>query len=245
MVRPTPRFGNEAAPGAFQGDDGAGESVRELILLRHGETEWNVARRLQGHGDSPLTARGRAQARAHAHWLAAHRPDRILASPLGRTRETTALVREALAEAGRPVPEALWEPALKERSMGRHEGLTLEEIAAAEPAEHASRLADPWHYRPPGGENYPDLLARVGPLLDRLRAQADGRVLLVSHGTLGRVLLGALLRLERAAILRLAIPNELGYRIRLPAGAGESPEVRRHSGPKEREGLLYLPEKRV
>ncbi|MEE4384092.1 MAG: histidine phosphatase family protein [Pseudomonadales bacterium] len=219
--------------------------MRELILLRHGETEWNVARRLQGHGDSPLTVRGRAQARAHAHWLAAHRPDRILASPLGRTRETTALLCEALAEAGRPAPEPEWEPALKERSMGRLEGLTLEEIAAAEPAEHASRLADPWHYRPPGGENYPDLLARVTPLLDRLGAEAEGRVLLVAHGTLGRVLLGSLLGLERPAILRLAIPNELGYRIRLPSRAGEAPEVRRHRGREEREGVLYLPEKRV
>jgi broad specificity phosphatase PhoE len=219
--------------------------VRELILLRHGETEWNVARRLQGHADSPLTARGRAQARAHAHWLAAHPPDRILASPLGRTRETTALLREALVEGRRPVPEPLWEPALKERSMGQHEGRTLAEIAAVEPAEHASRLADPWHYRPPGGENYPDLLARVAPLLERLRTEADRRVLLVSHGTLGRVLLGALLGLERPAILRLAVPNELGYRIRLPSRAGEAPEIRRHRGPEERDGLLYLPEQRV
>jgi broad specificity phosphatase PhoE len=200
---------------------------RELILVRHGQTEWNVARRLQGHGDSPLTDLGRRQVAAHLDWLRRVPPDAILASPLGRTRATAAILAEGLGLA------PAFDEALRERSLGRFEGWTLEEIRAAHPEAHAAREADPWHWRPEGGEHYPDLDARVAPLLARLRAHPARRLLIVSHGTLARPLLRGLLGLDPATTLAVLAPNDLAYEIDVRTG-----HVRHHRDGRATEGLL-------
>lgn len=205
--------------------------VRELIFVRHGQTEWNLARRLQGRGDSPLTALGRQQARAHASWLAEYRPERIIASPLGRAEATARMLADPLGL----VVEI--EPRLAERCMGRFEGWTLDEVSAAAPEEARARVADPWSYRAEGGENYDDLLARVEPLLDELLAQTARRLVLVSHGTLIRPLLGRLLGLDRQTMLRLRQPNGLLYQVKL---GGEAPEVMRWEQGRPAPGLLLF-----
>lgn len=204
--------------------------AREVIFVRHGQTEWNVAGRLQGRGDSPLTELGRHQARAHAGWLMGLGPDRILASPLGRAQATAKILADALGLA------VEIEPRLEERCMGRFEGWTLDEVGAAAPDEASARIRDPWRYRAPGGENYDDMLERVEPLLDELSAQESGRVVLVSHGTLVRPLLGRLLGLEQEAILRLRQPNAVAYQVKLD---GVTPEVLRWEDGRPSPGLLF------
>ncbi len=96
-----------------------------LYLLRHGETEFNLEGRLQGQQDSPLTARGRAQARAHGALLktliAEPEAWRVVASPLGRTMDTARL---ACAELGLPEAAIETDPRLKEIAFGDWEGLT-------------------------------------------------------------------------------------------------------------------------
>ncbi|MGA0838800.1 MAG: histidine phosphatase family protein [Pseudomonadales bacterium] len=98
-----------------------------LYVCRHGETEWNVEQRMQGHGDAALTERGQRQARAHGDLLAGRGGvQALLVSPSGRTRATAALMLEALESA----PQIGFHPELMERHSGQWEGLTLDEIAA-------------------------------------------------------------------------------------------------------------------
>lgn len=205
--------------------------ARELIFIRHGQTEWNVAGRLQGRGDSPLTELGRQQARAHLSWLAELRPDQIVASPLGRAQATARILADAL-----DLPVEI-EPRLEERCMGRFEGWTLDEVSAAAPEESEARIADPWHYRAPEGENYDDMVARVDPLLEQLVGRPVHRIVLVSHGTLVRPLLGRLLGLSQSDTLRLRQPNELAYQVILAAAR---PEVIRREKGRSTPGLLFF-----
>lgn len=106
-----------------------------LCLIRHGETGWNVEKRIQGHTDLPLNATGRAQALAMAYAAAHQRFAAVYSSDLARARETA----EALAyREGEPVRLL---PALRERHYGCFQGLTADEAAARFPALHARYLA--------------------------------------------------------------------------------------------------------
>ncbi|MGH6673472.1 MAG: histidine phosphatase family protein [Xanthobacteraceae bacterium] len=138
-----------------------------LYFIRHGETDFNVERRLQGHRDTVLNPRGRAQAShcgAILHDLFA-REQRTPAdcayasSPLSRARETMELVRAALGLD--PRAYALDER-LIEISFGEWEGLTLAEIEARSPEPLVERERDKWGFTPPGGESYRDVTARMG-----------------------------------------------------------------------------------
>ena len=182
-----------------------------LYVCRHGETEWNVEQRMQGHGDSALTERGQRQARAHGALLAARGGvDELLVSPSGRTRATAALMLESLESS----PRIGFHPELMERHSGRWEGLTLDEIAARDAEGWAQRAHDPYFHRPPEGENHADLEVRLAPLLPRLETQlaSDTPALaVVTHGVLARVLLKCLLRLGPQEALRVIQPNAVVY----------------------------------
>ncbi|MDB5960676.1 MAG: histidine phosphatase family protein [Massilia sp.] len=107
-------------------------TTTNIILIRHGETAWNAERRLQGHIDIGLNARGQAQALALGRALADTRLDAIIASDLGRAWQTAAAIAE-----GRAVTVSQ-DPALRERCYGGFEGLLYADIAAAYPAEFAA-----------------------------------------------------------------------------------------------------------
>jgi broad specificity phosphatase PhoE len=112
--------------------------VTTLLLVRHGETDWNAEGRLQGHTDRPLNAYGREQAKALAAQLAGEDVAAIYASDLARARETAEIVGERL---GLPV---VVDPDLREKNWGTWEGLTSEERLLVElegesTAEHQER----------------------------------------------------------------------------------------------------------
>jgi broad specificity phosphatase PhoE len=149
--------------------------VTELLIVRHGETDWNAELRFLGHADPPLNETGRAQARALADELADVRADAIYSSDLTRARETAEMLGERL---GLPV-STLRE--LREIDVGNWQGLTREEINARFPDAYlAWRSGEPgWS----GGETYDQLAARVLPALNRIaRAHPEGRVIVVGHG---------------------------------------------------------------
>ena len=99
-----------------------------IVLLRHGETDWNADRRIQGWAPVPLNDRGRTQAASAGEHLAALAEfDRVVASDLRRTRETAALVCEHLEPA--PVFERAW----RERDFGVYQGLTYETMFSEYP----------------------------------------------------------------------------------------------------------------
>lgn len=169
----------------------------EFFVMRHGETEWNAEGRFQGSLDSPLTARGRAQAIAMGRALAAHdlSRHRWISSPLPRATLTAALARGA--------PPDATDPRLAEIGMGDWSGLTRSDIDARWPGPPDEGLMA-FYSRVSGGEPLHAVAARVTAFL----ATLDGPAVLVTHGITSRFLRGAVLALP---------PDRLGD---LPGGHG-------------------------
>ena len=153
-----------------------------LVLVRHGETQWNLAGRIQGYqADSPLTAQGEAQAQALGVRFAREGIDLLFASDLGRTLQTAEPIARATGV------ELVREPGLRERAYGIFEGRTFAEIETEYPEDHARmRVRDP-HYAAPGGESAVQFHARILETLERIARQAMGRrAAVVTHqGVLG------------------------------------------------------------
>ena len=158
-----------------------------LLFIRHGETDWNAERRLQGQQDTPLNGRGRDQASAVGRTLRDWRgPElaglRFVASPLSRTRETMQLARAAIGLD--PLAYDI-DPRLMELTFGRWEGLTWEELKARDPWAAKAREGDKWSFQPPGGESYAMLAERMIPWLREI----DQETVVVSHGGVARVMM--------------------------------------------------------
>jgi len=152
-------------------------SKSKLIVIRHGETVWNAEARIQGHGDSPLTAAGIAQALAVARKLAGEGLDAIIASDLGRVRQTV----EPLARL--TGLSAQYDPGLRERNYGIFEGKTLAELDVEMPGEFEKYRARDLHGVPPGGESLAQFHARVAATMERIAVEAAGRkVAVIAHG---------------------------------------------------------------
>ncbi|WP_049900603.1 histidine phosphatase family protein [Halococcus agarilyticus] len=162
-----------------------------VLLVRHGETAWNAARRVQGWAPVPLSERGREQAtRLGEHLAATYDVDRFVASDLRRTRETAVLVHEAGVDA-----EPTFDRAWRERDFGVYQGLSYEalfetypEFAVTESGRRALEAV------PERGESLLDCRERVLDGFDRLVADAPGdeTVLIVTHGGPLYALLGHL-----------------------------------------------------
>ena len=152
--------------------------ARRLVLVRHGETDWNRSGRAQGHADVPLNATGHAQAKALALVLADLAPARLWSSDLARARETA----EAIAEATALLVEL--DPRLREYDVGERSGLTLAEAVVRFPEQYAAYAAGSSPTLAPGEETTADVHARVVPALtDCLRALGPGQVgVVVLHG---------------------------------------------------------------
>lgn len=146
-----------------------------LYLVRHGETDWNRARRIQGKTDIPLNDTGRAQAWATGRLLSRRKWHRVITSPLARAAETARIIAEEL---GMPAPETL--DAVVERDYGEAEGLTGDELAARFP-----------NGTPVAGREAREVVAdRVLPALIELAEQNPGRSLIVvTHGGVIRTVL--------------------------------------------------------
>jgi 2,3-bisphosphoglycerate-dependent phosphoglycerate mutase/probable phosphoglycerate mutase len=169
-------------------------TLRRLILLRHGQTDYNVAGRMQGHLDSVLTSLGHDQADAVAPLLAGLGPDRVVSSDLRRAVDTAEVVGAAC---GLPVK---FDARLRETHLGRWQGRTVAEIDHDYPGAIALWRSDPT-WAPPGGESRVAVVARSRPVVDELDAEfADSpttstTVLLVAHGGLIAGLVTGLLEL--------------------------------------------------
>ncbi len=159
------------------------EPQLDLLLIRHGETEWNRARRIQGHTDAPLTPLGEAQARRLGERLRNESFDEIHASDSGRAQRTT-----ALAFPGLPVRT---DERLREMHYGVLEGKTRAEFSEDDHQAYNAYRADPHGVAVAEGESWGDLKARVSGWLATL--PPTGRVAAVSHGgTIRAVLLWAI-----------------------------------------------------
>jgi probable phosphoglycerate mutase len=154
--------------------------VYTVLLLRHGESTWNTENRVQGWAPTPLTDRGVAQARAAGGLLADEFDvDRVVASDLRRTRETTVHALDAAGLALEPTYDRAW----RERAMGDLQGLTVGEAYGGHPEYsllhsgiHGARAT------PPGGESFLDMRERVLSGWASLLEVRERTTLVVSHG---------------------------------------------------------------
>jgi broad specificity phosphatase PhoE len=164
-----------------------------IYYMRHGETSWNAAGRLQGAQDTALNALGREQAVRAGHILAGllarDGRDRsalpYLSSPQLRARTTMELMRGALE-----LPEEHYatDDRLREIGYGKWEGFTLAEMEAADPTFYARRLADKWRVAPEGGETYEAVQRRMAEWYAAVKTDT----VVVAHGGTARALMVAL-----------------------------------------------------
>jgi broad specificity phosphatase PhoE len=161
-----------------------------FYFVRHGETDWNAERRLQGQLDTPLNDVGRLQSAqsgsilrgliAAGRKVPAHFA--FISSPLSRARETMEILRDAL---GLPRKGYTVEPRLTELSFGRWEGLTFPQVRALDGLVLVLRERDKWNFVVPQGESYAQLLIRVR----EWQTSVEGDVIVAAHGGVARVLM--------------------------------------------------------
>jgi broad specificity phosphatase PhoE len=181
--------------------------TRTWYLVRHGETEWNAASRMQGQLDSPLTPLGREHARGSARLLARLGVDAMFASPLGRVRQTVEIIHEELAL------EATFDDRLKEWSAGDWSGELHADIRVKWPEAWAAWDADRYANRSPGGESFADLVERSQAFIADARASPAARIAVIGHGFLNRALATVLLSLTPEDTLRIRQGNDTIIRI--------------------------------
>ncbi len=164
-----------------------------IYYVRHGQTDWNAQRRLQGQLDIPLNPLGREQAMRSGEilrdlferdGLAAGEFDYV-ASPLGRARETMELMRVGL---GLNPATYRTDARLKEMSFGRWEGFTFSELQAREAETLAVRERDKWDFVVPGGESYAQLVVRVRAWYETVERDTVA----AAHGGVARALMAHL-----------------------------------------------------
>lgn len=155
-------------------------TLRYLVLLRHGQTDYNVEGRMQGHFDSVLTDRGREQAAIVAPEVAGLKPERLISSDLSRAADTAAVVAAACGV------DVEVDPRLRETHLGDWQGRTVVDIEAEWPGAIATWRQDPG-WAPPGGESRLEVVRRCTPVVEELDdslAGGDGSAtaVLVAHG---------------------------------------------------------------
>ncbi len=190
--------------------------MTELILIRHGETDWNRRQCFQGHLDVPLNERGLAQAERLGARLAAERIDALVVSDLMRTRQTAA----PLAGQTKLVPS--YTPTLREQAFGILEGLSFEDIRVQHPAEFALWAKHEPDYALPGGAESRTLFhRRVIGALQQLATQHSGqRLAVVTHGGVLDMVWRTAKGLSLHGARECAIPNTGINRVQLKDGGG-------------------------
>lgn len=182
--------------------------MKHIFIIRHGQTEWNLARRMQGRLDSPLTHAGMEQAHSHGELLKAlTRVEAMFVSPSGRTRETAYIINSYVRAS------VDYEDALLERDVGLWSGLTVDELESAFPQAWRARSEDPFNHRPPEGESLADMSDRCADFLESVLASPVQNIALVTHQIMSRVILSRLLGLSAEETLQVIHPNDALYRV--------------------------------
>lgn len=189
--------------------------MTRLLLVRHGETDWNAARRLQGQQDISLSARGQGQAAALAGMVASFAPDMVVTSDLTRTRETAAAL-------GYPEPET--DPRWREADLGAWTGEYIDALRKDVPDAYAA-----WR----GGDFTPEAAEPFEALSERVRAATEaliGRgqtVLVITHGGPIRAVCAYLLCLHPKRVVPVS-PGSLTV-LELPDGATQAGSAKLHT----------------
>ncbi len=175
----------------------------EVILVRHGQTEWNRMQRFRGRVDIPLNATGRVQAKSIARRLARRGiPATIFASPLGRCVQTA----KAIAAATGAQVQIL--EGIVDLDSGDWQGLTPDEVEKRYPDMYRTWLSAPQDARIPRGETLDHVRARAVAALEQCTERHTGqRIVLVSHDAVCKVLVCAVLGLDNSHFWRIKQDN--------------------------------------
>lgn len=177
--------------------------ARRIFILRHGQTQFNLEKRLQGHCDSALTPKGLIQARSLGNVLKKHLADcnfKMYSSPLKRALTTAHILCEEMDYAKSQIIE---DSRLKEFSFGDWEQRSIQSLIAEQPDLLANK---DWLLRAPQAESYESVKSRLLSWLSGIPESFD--IVVISHGLTGIVLRGILLDLPYADIWSLAMPQD-------------------------------------
>jgi len=181
--------------------------MSKLVLLRHGESQWNVENRFTGGVDVPLSPKGEQEAKAAGQKLAGTTFDRAYTSVLKRAIDTLAIVLGVIGQTGLPIEK---DKALNERMYGELQGLNKTETVQKYGEQQVKLWRRSYDVRPPGGESLKDTADRVLPYYEQhIRPQilAGKNILIAAHGNSLRALVMQLDKLSREAVLELNIPT--------------------------------------
>jgi probable phosphoglycerate mutase len=182
-----------------------------IYLARHGETDWNAERRLQGDTDTALNSTGRKQAAKLAEWLKGIRFDAVYSSTLSRSRDTAEIVRGDI-----PLKSLA---GLNERRIGKFEGKKLDKISdPATALEYPKRSRDP-DDELDGGESLNQFYERVRTTIEFIRSQhSSGAILIVAHAITNQMILRAIFNLTLQQAISIREANDELYLIEIDAG---------------------------
>ncbi len=166
--------------------------MTEILLIRHGETAWNVSEVFRGRIDVELNETGLKQAELVAGYLGKRKMDAVYSSPLKRALKTA----EAIAR--RHQLEVITTPGLNDLDFGQWQGLSLKEVNEQYPEDYAVWLNHPERIKIPAGESLKDVRKRAAFLVKEVIARHTGNVVLASHRVVHKVLICALLGLDNS-----------------------------------------------
>ena len=181
--------------------------MARLILLRHGESQWNLENRFTGWVDVPLSPRGTQEAKDAGVKLKGFTFDRAFTSVLSRANETLRLVLEAVGQTGIPIER---DKALNERMYGDLQGLNKTETAQKYGEAQVKIWRRSYDVKPPGGESLKDTAERVLPYYEaKIKPYLfkGETILIAAHGNSLRALVMQLEQLTKEQVLELNIPT--------------------------------------
>ena len=186
--------------------------MRSIYLLRHGETVWNRAKRLQGHKDTPLTLKGVQQARAMGgklhQVLGGIQPSAFFSSPIGRSHQTAIIVADSI---NFDTELIVLKKELKEITFGKWDGLNMQEILLGYEMVWRQRNKAKWSFAPPDGESYKMASKRANDFLIGLPDEYP--TIIVAHGSLNKVIRGCWRKLKPEEIFQLDEPQDGFYEL--------------------------------
>ncbi|HNW58803.1 MAG TPA: histidine phosphatase family protein [bacterium] len=178
------------------------ESGTELIVVRHGETEWNADKRMQGHMDVPLSATGILQAQAVASRLAAEPVDRIYSSDLKRAFKTAEIIR------GERKMALFTDVRLREIHMGTFQGMTQGEAQEKHAEAWERFFVQDAEYALPGGQSRAQKQMEIAEFMEEVvRDNPNRRLVVVTHGGILIAMLRHVLHLPPSHHFRVSIKN--------------------------------------
>lgn len=181
-----------------------------VILMRHGETIFNLEGRYQGQCDSPLTERGIEQANAVSKMLAVYlgdKPVQVITSSLGRAKQTADILAGALGNC----LDLKTDGRISEVGMGAWDGLTRREIAERWPDARRGRSKREWFFHGPGGESLADVISRVRSAMSDYNSKPDAVQILVSHAVTGRIIRALHSNQPVLEVLKLEAPQDAAF----------------------------------